>query len=85
MTDLLLRHGTVITMDAERRVIEDGAVAIANGRIEAVGTTAELAAHANADTIMGARGKAILPGLIGGQAHAGHRLVRIVGNNDVAR
>ncbi|UUZ70279.1 hypothetical protein LP416_15030 [Polaromonas sp. P2-4] len=46
--DLLIEHGTVISMDAQRRVIEDGAVAVRADRIVAVGTTAELRAlHGN--------------------------------------
>jgi 8-oxoguanine deaminase len=40
---LLLHHADVlVTMDAQRREIPDGAVFIRNGIIEAVGPTAEL-------------------------------------------
>ncbi len=85
MTDLLLRGGVVITMDPARRVISDGAVAIKDGRIAAVGPTAEIeAAHPNAAQVIEARGKAILPGLIDGHAHAGHGLVKTMGNGDSA-
>jgi cytosine/adenosine deaminase-related metal-dependent hydrolase len=85
MTDLLLRGGVVITMDAARRVIPDGAVAIANGRIAAVGPAAEVAAaHPAPAQVIEARGKAILPGLIDGHAHAGHGLVKTMGNGDSA-
>jgi cytosine/adenosine deaminase-related metal-dependent hydrolase len=83
MTDLLIRGGVVITMDAERRVIADGAVAIRDGRIVAVGPTAEVvAAHPGAAQVIEARGKAILPGLIDGHAHAGHGLVKTMGSGD---
>jgi 5-methylthioadenosine/S-adenosylhomocysteine deaminase len=44
MADILVEHGTIITMDPQRRVIEDGSVAIANGRIVAVGPADEVAA-----------------------------------------
>ncbi|MGG5819294.1 amidohydrolase family protein [Falsiroseomonas sp. HW251] len=83
MPDLLLRGGTVITMDADRRVLDDGAVAIKNGRILAVGPTAAIeAAHPDAAQVIDARGKAILPGLIDGHAHAGHGLVKTMGSGD---
>ena len=83
MTDLLLRGGVVITMDPDRRVLDDGAVAIKDGRILAVGPTSEIdAAHPNAKQVIEARGKAILPGLIDGHAHAGHGLVKTMGNGD---
>jgi cytosine/adenosine deaminase-related metal-dependent hydrolase len=85
MTDLLIRGGVVITMDATRRVLDDGAVAIQDGRIIAVGPTAEIAAaHGRATQVIEARGRAILPGLIDGHAHAGHGLVKTMGNNDSA-
>src|SRR5712692_1904711 len=40
--DLIIRSGTVVTMDGQRRVIENGAVAVKGGRIIAAGRTAEI-------------------------------------------
>lgn len=80
MTDLLIRGGTVITMDPARRVIEDGAVAITDGRIAAVGPASEL--PQTATEVIAARGHAVLPGLIDGHAHAGHGLVKTLGGGD---
>ena len=59
--DLLIEHGTVISMDAERRVIEDGAVAVKADRIVAVGSTAELRARFTAVKTINAYRKAVLP------------------------
>ncbi|MGX9966232.1 amidohydrolase family protein [Roseomonas sp. F4] len=85
MTDLLIRGGVVITMDAQRRVLPDGAVAIKDGRIQAVGPTEAVeAAHPHAKQVIEARGRAVLPGLIDGHAHAGHGLVKTLGNNNSA-
>lgn len=85
MTDILIRGGTVVAMDEARRVIEDGAVAITGDRIVAVGPRAEVeAAHAGAATVIEAKGRAILPGLIDGHAHAGHALVKTMGGGDSA-
>jgi predicted amidohydrolase YtcJ len=40
--DLLLTGGTVVTIDQQRRILRDGAVAIDGGRIVAVGPSADL-------------------------------------------
>src|SRR6478672_5875038 len=40
--DLIIRGGTVVTMDGARRVIDNGGVAIKGGRVVAVGTSAEM-------------------------------------------
>ena len=82
--DLLLAGGTVVTMDPTRRVIEDGAVAIAGQRILAVGSRAEMMAAHPAREVIDTRHHAILPGLIDGHAHAGHGLVKTLGSGDSA-
>ncbi|UFN47658.1 amidohydrolase family protein [Roseomonas sp. OT10] len=85
MTDLIIEGGTVITMDGARRVIPDGAVAVTDGKIAAVGPRAEVAAaHPEAAQRIDARGKAVLPGLIDGHAHAGHGLVKTLANGNSA-
>lgn len=85
MTDLVIEGGTVIAVDRERRVIADGAVAVQGERIVAVGPRAEVAAaHPNPRARIDARGKAVLPGLIDGHAHAGHGLIKTLGNGDSA-
>jgi len=77
--DILITGGTVITMDPQRRVIENGAVAILGDRIVAVGTTQELAARYAAKQTIDARRKIVMPGLIDGHGHAGHGLVKSLG------
>ena len=77
--DILITGGTVITMDAARRVLEDGAVAVRADRIVAVGTTRELAERYTGRTLVDARRKIVMPGLIDGHGHAGHGLVKSLG------
>jgi 5-methylthioadenosine/S-adenosylhomocysteine deaminase len=74
--DLIVSGGTVVTMDARRRVIEDGAVAVANGRIVAVGTRGEVAGRFAAREVIDARGAAVIPGLINGHTHIPMSLFR---------
>jgi 5-methylthioadenosine/S-adenosylhomocysteine deaminase len=76
VVDLVVRGGTVVTMDDERRVIEDGAVAVLGGRIVAVGTSAEInRRYAGRETIE-ASGKVVIPGLINGHTHIPMTLFR---------
>lgn len=74
--DILITDGTVITMDRDRRVMDNGAIAIVGNRIAAVGTTAELRARFRADQVIDARRKVVMPGLIDGHGHAGHELLK---------
>lgn len=67
---LLVTGGTVVTMDAAGTVIADGAVAIDDGAIVAVGTAADLDARFAARERMDVRGQVIMPGLINTHTHA---------------
>jgi 5-methylthioadenosine/S-adenosylhomocysteine deaminase len=74
--DLLVRGGMVVTMDATRRVIEDGAVAVRGGRIVEVGPSDILARRFLARRVIDARGRAVIPGLINGHTHIPMTLFR---------
>jgi len=67
--DIIIRGGTVVTMDGSSRVIENGAVAVKGERIVAVGTAAEVAAKYSAARIINAAGKVVMPGLINTHTH----------------
>ncbi|MGH9803681.1 MAG: amidohydrolase family protein [Candidatus Acidiferrales bacterium] len=81
--DLLVSGGTVVTMDAERRVIENGAVAILGDRIVAVGPAGELERQFKAKRRIRARGRLILPGFINTHTHAAMNLYRGVADDRV--
>ncbi len=74
--DLFVRGGTVITMDAEFRVIEDGGVAIEGDTIAAVGRRADLEPKAGNARRIEAGGTLVMPGMINGHAHAAMSLFR---------
>ncbi|MDT5155982.1 MAG: 5-methylthioadenosine/S-adenosylhomocysteine deaminase [Acidobacteriota bacterium] len=74
--DLIVSGGTIVTMDKERRVIEDGAVAVERGRIVAVGKRSEVISQYSAREIIDARGRAVIPGLINGHTHVPMTLFR---------
>src|SRR6267143_1535415 len=74
--DMLVAGGTVVTMNAERRIIEDGAVAVKGDAIVAVGSRANIEAKYAATQTINAGGKLVLPGFINGHTHVPMTLLR---------
>ena len=74
--DLIIRGGTVVTMDGSRRVIENGGIAIKDGRIVAVDTAALMDLNYGARQVIDAQGKVVIPGLINGHTHVPMTLFR---------
>ena len=74
--DLIISGGTVVTMDAQKRVITDGAVAIKGDKIVAVGKRSEISKQYRATRTISAAGKAIIPGLINTHTHVPMSLFR---------
>lgn len=68
MSSILLKNGYVVTVDGDRRVFEDGWVAIENDEIVAVGPSEELGDR-SADEVIDVGGKLVMPGLINGHNH----------------
>jgi adenine deaminase len=62
--DLIVVHGTVVTMDAKRRILEDGAIAVQGDAVAAIDTSANIDATYESGKIIDARGGLVLPGLI---------------------
>jgi predicted amidohydrolase YtcJ len=65
--DLLLLNARVRTLDADRPMAE--AIGITDGRISAVGTSAELRARAGGVEVIDLAGAAVVPGLIDSHMH----------------
>jgi len=74
--DLLVLGGPVLTMDDDDRVIPNGAVAVADGRIVAIDDRDELIARFRSRRTLDAGDHVLLPGLVDAYGHAGHGLVR---------
>lgn len=75
--------GTVVTMDDDNRVIDDGAVAVVADRIAAVGEAADLESRYAAKRRLGGRRHFVIPGLIDCHNHMGQALVREFGHEDL--
>jgi 5-methylthioadenosine/S-adenosylhomocysteine deaminase len=74
--DLLLSGGTVLTVDEQRRIIRDGAVAIRGTDIVAVGKRESLEREFEARTIRNCKHKLIMPGLVNSHLHFYHTMHR---------
>jgi 5-methylthioadenosine/S-adenosylhomocysteine deaminase len=72
--DLLVRGGTVVTMDAEERVLVGGSVAIRGDRVEKVLAASEPVPEAR--ETLDARGHLVLPGLVNAHGHVPMILMR---------
>lgn len=83
MSTLLIRHARLlVTMDAGRREIADGAVFARDGAIEAVGPTADLPDAA--DDVIDARDQVVIPGLVNTHHHMYQTLTRaLVQDNEL--
>lgn len=78
---LLLVHGLIITVDEDRRILEDGGIYIEKDRIIEIDDSQILLDKYLDDeiTLVDLKGKMIIPGLIDVHAHAGHSLLTILG------
>lgn len=74
--DLLIVGGMVVTMNERRDVIEDGAIAVKNGEIVAVGKSSDLTKSFRAKETINAKGKVVIPGLINTHTHVPMSLYR---------
>src|SRR6266852_6200983 len=74
--DLIIAGDTVVTMDADRRILEDGAIAAKGDVILEVGTRAQIESKYSARTHIDAKGRLVLPGFINGHTHAPMTLLR---------
>ena len=76
MVDILIKGGIVITLDRERRIIKDGAVAIEEDRIIDVGKREELKGRYKGDLVIDASDMIVIPGLIDCHVHLAQAMLR---------
>jgi 5-methylthioadenosine/S-adenosylhomocysteine deaminase len=83
--DTLVLNTLIVTMDAERRVITDGALAVRGDRIVDVGKSASLGERYRATTTIDGRRFVVTPGLVNAHIHiTGEPLTRGYVPDDVA-
>jgi 5-methylthioadenosine/S-adenosylhomocysteine deaminase len=74
--DLIVSGGTIVTMDEARRIINNGAIAVARGRVVALGERAAIERRYAARETVDASGRIVIPGLINGHTHIPMTLFR---------
>jgi 5-methylthioadenosine/S-adenosylhomocysteine deaminase len=74
--DMLVVGGTVLTMEPGSEPIRNGAVAVADGRIAAVGPAEELLELAPSGEVLNAGNCIILPGLVNTHSHLAMTVLR---------
>ncbi len=79
--DILIRNGIVVSMDARRRLISPGAVAVLKDKIIEVGESGDLEKKYTARQVIDASGMAVFPGLINCHTHTGISIARGVGDD----
>ncbi|MCS4541350.1 MAG: amidohydrolase family protein [Euryarchaeota archaeon] len=76
MIRILIKNATILTMNINRDIIKNGAIAINENRILDVGSTSEIEKKYSADKIIDAQKKIVLPGLINTHTHLSMTLLR---------
>jgi 5-methylthioadenosine/S-adenosylhomocysteine deaminase len=79
--DLIVIGEHVVTMNADADVIENGAVAIDDGVILAIGPAAEITAEYAATQTLDGDHRIVMPGLVNGHGHAAMTLLRGVADD----
>ena len=74
--DYLLVGGTIVAMDAEHRVIQNGTVAIKDSKIVSIGSAEQGEPQFIAQQTLDMRGKVVIPGLVNTHGHWAMTLFR---------
>ncbi len=79
--DLIIEGDHIVTMDSDRTVIANAAVAVDDGIIIAIGTQADIEAEYTARRTLAGDKRVVMPGLVNGHGHAAMTLLRGVADD----
>jgi 5-methylthioadenosine/S-adenosylhomocysteine deaminase len=79
--DLIVKGDHIVTMDAAGTLIENGAIAIDEGLIIALGSAADIDAKYSAVETLNGTNRVVMPGLVNGHSHAAMTLLRGVADD----
>jgi cytosine/adenosine deaminase-related metal-dependent hydrolase len=72
---ILIKNGYLLTLNPKRQIFRDGAIYIEGERIIEVGKAEDLKAH-RAETVIDAKNKIVMPGLVDTHVHLSQALIR---------
>jgi len=82
LTSILIREGTILTLDPKRPLLRDGAVFIEDGSIVDLGDSPSIPAKfPRAEFVVDAKGKIVIPGLVNSHTHFFQTLLRGLGDD----
>jgi len=79
--DLIIMGDHIVTMDADRTFITNGAIAVDDGIIIAIGTQADIEAEFTSRQTLEGDKRVVMPGLVNGHGHAAMTLLRGVADD----
>jgi len=79
--DLIVRGDHIVTMDPAATILQNGAVAIDEGLIIAIGSVADIEAEYTAVETLDGNNRVVMPGLVNGHSHAAMTLLRGVADD----
>ncbi len=77
---MLLDNCTVVTMDAERRILRDAAIVVQGNSIAAVGKSGEVRPASPRSAVRDLHGWVVMPGLVDGHIHLPQAMLRGCGD-----
>ena len=81
MGAILVKNGSIVTMDSKRRIIEKGAVIIENGTITGVGKTKDVLKEHKPEFVIDAHNKVVMPGFVNTHSHLYQTLLKGLGDD----
>jgi cytosine/adenosine deaminase-related metal-dependent hydrolase len=73
---ILIEHGTLITLDRERRILTDGSILVDGRNIVQVGSAATVHSRRPPDRVIDARRRVVVPGFVDTHVHLSEHLTR---------